>query len=68
VTPGSAILTASNITDANPGAAITQVAFYEVINGTNTLLGYGTQTSPGIWTLSVNLPPGTYTPVRPGRG
>jgi hypothetical protein len=39
------------------------VAFYVQINGTNTFLGYGTQTSPGLWTLTVtvNLAPGTYT-------
>jgi uncharacterized delta-60 repeat protein len=60
---GSVALTASNITDANPGAAVTQVAFYVQVNGNNTLLGYGTQTSPGVWTFAytVNLAPGTYT-------
>jgi uncharacterized delta-60 repeat protein len=47
---GNLTLTASNITDANPGATITQVTFYAVINGTNTLLGYGTQ-SGGAWTF-----------------
>jgi uncharacterized delta-60 repeat protein len=64
VTSGrSTTLTASNITDGNPGATITQVAFYVQINGVNTLLGYGTQTSPGMWTFNytVNLAPGTYT-------
>ena len=32
------------------------------INGSNTLLGYGTQSSPGVWTLTftVNLTPSTY--------
>ena len=57
VTAGSDLtLTTSNITDANPGARITQVAFYQDSNGdgvlepgTDTLLGYGTQTSPGTW-------------------
>jgi uncharacterized delta-60 repeat protein len=62
-------LTAGNITDANPGAAITQVAFYVDSNGdgkldstTDTLLGYATQTSPGVWTFTftVSLAPGTY--------
>ena len=59
----STTLTVSNIQDANPNATITQVAFYVQINGTNTLLGYGTQTSPGVWnlTFTVNLAPGTYT-------
>jgi uncharacterized delta-60 repeat protein len=64
VTSGSSTtLTATNITDGNPGATVTQVAFYVQINGSYTLLGYGTQTSPGVWTLSytVNLSPGTYT-------
>ena len=64
VTAGSSVtLTAGNIQDANPGATITQVAFYVQINGTNTLLGYGAQTNPGVWTLTftVNLAPGTYT-------
>jgi hypothetical protein len=50
-------------TDEIPSATIIQVAFYGTINGTNTLLGYGTQTSRGVWTLTftVNLVPGTYT-------
>jgi uncharacterized delta-60 repeat protein len=63
VTSGSSLtLTASNITDANPGSTITQVAFYVQINGTNTLQGYGTQ-SAGVWTFTytVNLTPGSYT-------
>jgi uncharacterized delta-60 repeat protein len=60
---GSLTLTASGITDANPGATVTQVAFYVSINGSNTQLGNVTQTSPGVWTSSftVNLAPGTYT-------
>jgi hypothetical protein len=39
------------------------VACYVQINGTNTLLGYGTQSSAGVWTFTftVNLAPGTYT-------
>jgi uncharacterized delta-60 repeat protein len=64
VTAGSNVtLTASNITLADPGSTITQVAFYVQINGTNTLLGYGTQTGSGVWTFTftVNLTPGTYT-------
>src|SRR5262249_29297679 len=63
-------LTASNITDTNPGSSITQVAFYVDSNGdgklepgTDTLLGYATQTSPGVWTFNftVTLAPGSYT-------
>jgi uncharacterized delta-60 repeat protein len=64
VPSGSSVtLTASNISDGNPGATVAQVAFYLQVNGSNTLLGYGTQASPGVWTFSftVNLPPGTYT-------
>ncbi len=64
VTSGSSTtLTASNITDGNPGASVTQVAFYVQLNGTTTLLGYGTQTSPGVWTFTytVSLAPGSYT-------
>jgi hypothetical protein len=57
------MLTASNISDGNPGATVTQVAFYEEVNGVLTLLGYGTQTSPGMWTFTFTVPlaPGTYT-------
>jgi uncharacterized delta-60 repeat protein len=64
VTSGSTTtLTASNITLADPGSTITQVAFYAQVNGSNTLLGTGTQTSPGVWTFAytVNLAPGSYT-------
>jgi uncharacterized delta-60 repeat protein len=65
VTAGSnTTLTASNLTDADPGATITQVTFYYFDStGTKQVLGYGTQTSPGVWTLSytVNLASGTYT-------
>jgi probable HAF family extracellular repeat protein len=63
-TAGSLVtLTATNITDTNPGATITKVAFYVQINGNNTLLGEGTQTSPGVWTFNytVTLPRGSYT-------
>ena len=60
---GSTTLTASNITDPDLGSIITQVAFYVVVNGTETLLGYGTQNSPGVWTFNftVNLAAGTYS-------
>jgi hypothetical protein len=59
----SLTLTASNITLADPNRTITQVAFYVQINGVNTLLATGTQTSQGVWTLNftVNLAPGSYT-------
>jgi uncharacterized delta-60 repeat protein len=60
VTAGSSLtLTASNITDTNPNGTITQVALY--LNG--SLLGYGTQSSPGVWTFTftVSLAPGSYT-------
>jgi hypothetical protein len=64
---GSVTLTASNLTDTNPGATITQVAFYYLDNsGNQHLLGYAAQTSPGVWTLSFSpstfsLTSGTYT-------
>jgi uncharacterized delta-60 repeat protein len=72
VTAGSDVtLTASNITDANPGATVTQVAFYADRNGdgvlepaTDTLLGYATQSSPGVWTYTFStagLTSGSYT-------
>jgi hypothetical protein len=66
VTAGSSLtLTASNITDDIPSAAITQVAFYVQSNGVSTLLGYGTPSSAGVWTLSsanaFGLSAGTYT-------
>jgi uncharacterized delta-60 repeat protein len=65
VTSGSSTtLTASNITDGNAGATITQVSFYYFDgSGNNVTLGNGTQTSPGVWTLNwtVNLTAGTYT-------
>jgi hypothetical protein len=58
----SPTLTASSISDANPGAPVTQVAFSVQMHGADTLLGYGTQTSPGAWTLTftVNRTPGNY--------
>jgi uncharacterized delta-60 repeat protein len=64
VSTGSSLtLTASNISDEIASATITQVAFYVQFNGSNTLLGYGTQSSTGVWALTctVNLAPGTYT-------
>jgi uncharacterized delta-60 repeat protein len=71
VTTGSSVtLTASNIIDPTPNSSITQVAFYLDSNGdgilepgTDTLLGYGTQTSPGVWTYTfpVTQTSGSYT-------
>jgi hypothetical protein len=63
-------LTDSNVVDLNPNGSITQVAFYLDSNadgklepGSDTLLGYATQTSPGVWsfTFTVSQTPGTYT-------
>jgi hypothetical protein len=52
-------LTVSNITLADPGSTITQVAFYLDSNkdstlepGTDELLGYGTRNADGTWTLT----------------
>jgi probable HAF family extracellular repeat protein len=65
VAAGSSItVTASNITDEIPSATITQVAFYYIdSSGIRQLLGYGAQTSTGVWTLTftVNLPSASYT-------
>jgi uncharacterized delta-60 repeat protein len=61
---GSLTLTAGNISDEIPSASITRVAFYAVINGTNTLLGYGTQSGAGVWAFTFSTAgwaPGTYT-------
>jgi hypothetical protein len=49
VPAGSSVnLTASNLTLADPGSPITQVAFHVQTGGTTTLLGYGRRTSPGV--------------------
>ena len=65
MTAGSSeTLTATGITDGNAGATIAQVAFYYInSNNTQQLLGYGTQTSPGVWsyTFTVNLATCNYT-------
>jgi uncharacterized delta-60 repeat protein len=65
VTAGSSeTLTASGITDGNTGSTITQVTSYYIdSNNTQQLLGYGSQTSPGVWsyTFTVNLTSGSYT-------
>jgi uncharacterized delta-60 repeat protein len=63
-------LTAGNITDPNPGATITQVAFYLDANGdgvltaADTLLGYGTRNPEGTWAFTFSTAgwaPGSYT-------
>jgi uncharacterized delta-60 repeat protein len=58
---GTTTLTVSNITDGNPGVSIAQVAFYLDSNGdgqlepgTDTLVGYATQTSPGVWPFTLS--------------
>jgi uncharacterized delta-60 repeat protein len=71
VTAGSSVtLTASNIADGNPNSGVTQVAFYVDSNGDgvldsgDTLLGYGKQSSPGVWTFTwstAGLTAGSYT-------
>jgi uncharacterized delta-60 repeat protein len=65
VTSGTATtLTASNISDGNAGAAVTQVTFYyDDGTGTKQMLGYGTSDGLGDWALSytVGLAPGSYT-------
>jgi uncharacterized delta-60 repeat protein len=65
VTSGDSVtLTASNISDGNPGATITQVAFYYYDgSGSEVTLGTVTSGSGGAWSLTftVNLGPGLYT-------
>jgi uncharacterized delta-60 repeat protein len=72
VTAGSSVtLTAANVVALNPGSTVTQVAFYQDSNGdgvlesgTDSFLGYGVQTSPGVWTLTFStsgMTSGTYT-------
>jgi uncharacterized delta-60 repeat protein len=67
----SETLTVSNPTDSNPSATITQVALYLESNndgtlepGSDQLLGYAIQSSPGVWTLTSSsafgLTAGTY--------
>ena len=72
-TAGSSVtLTAGNVVVLNPGSTIMQVAFYQDSNGNgvldsgDALLGYGTQTSTGIWALTFSttgLTSGRYTLV-----
>jgi hypothetical protein len=60
VTAGSNVtLTAANVVALNPGSTVTQVDFYQDSNGdgilepgTDLFLGYGAQTSPGVWTFT----------------
>jgi hypothetical protein len=59
VTAGSPLTLTANITDPTPGSSITEVLFYAP-----GLVGWGTQTSPGVWTLTFSTAgwaPGTYT-------
>jgi hypothetical protein len=60
VTAGSPLTLTANITDPNPSSSITEVEFSDA----NGLVGYGTQTSPGVWTLTFSTTgwtAGTYT-------
>lgn len=61
---GHLTLTASNLTDGNPSAAVTQVEFYYFdIDGNRQSLGFATQTGSDVWELTfvVYLPPGVFT-------
>lgn len=64
LTAGSNLtLNASNLSDGDPGASITQVTFYAVdSNGNTILLGSGTADGSGDWSLdyTVSLASGTY--------
>jgi uncharacterized delta-60 repeat protein len=63
-------LTASGVAPLNPGSTVTQVAFYQDINGDgvldagDALLGYGSQGGTGTWTFTFSTAgwaPGAYT-------
>jgi hypothetical protein len=55
VTAGTIMtLTASNITDGNPAATINQVTFYYYDSTSTKVSVPGTQTSPGVWTCSID--------------
>jgi len=54
--PTSVTLTGCNITDGSAGNSITQVGVYYMgTSGNQQLLGYGTQTGPGVWTYGFTL-------------
>jgi hypothetical protein len=60
VTAGSPLTLTANITDPVPDSSISGVEFFDA----NGLVGYGTQTSPGVWTLTFSTAgwaAGTYT-------
>lgn len=57
---GGVTLTASDITDGNPGAIVAQVSFYYFDpGGTKVNLGGGIPDGSGAWSVDVTLPPGT---------
>jgi uncharacterized delta-60 repeat protein len=56
---GSVTLTASAITDGNPGATVTQVTFFYYDVGGNKVTLNGTPDGSGGWSIPVNLPSGT---------
>ncbi|MFO0841569.1 MAG: hypothetical protein U0797_04090 [Gemmataceae bacterium] len=64
VSGGTTTLTASNFTDANPGATVALVDFYIMVGGSPLLLGRGTRNSDGSWSFvfdTTGYAPGTYT-------
>jgi uncharacterized delta-60 repeat protein len=69
VASSSLTLTVSGILNSNPSSTISNVVFYQDANndsileiGTDTLLGTGTQSSPGVWTFTFSkTTSGTYT-------
>jgi hypothetical protein len=75
VAGSSFTLSASNFVDTNPATTTTEMAFYADSNGdgvlapaTDTLLGYGTQTASGTWTITIAFPTaGTYRLFAQGR-
>jgi uncharacterized delta-60 repeat protein len=61
-TDGTTTLTASGVTDGNSGETVTQVEFFYFDSaGARQSLGFGTQDADGSWSLTLSLPPGSYT-------
>jgi uncharacterized delta-60 repeat protein len=58
----STTLTTSAITDGNPNSSVAQVEFfYYDSTGARQSLGFGARNADGSWSLTLSLPPGTYT-------
>jgi uncharacterized delta-60 repeat protein len=56
-----AVLTASGLTDGNPGATVVRVTFYYYDDTGARVVATATEATGSAWTVTVGLPPGTYT-------